>query len=290
MITSYNNKSVREVMQLSQKAKARSKQDLFVAEGIKMFEEAPKDRICKVYIAQRAQEELWAQYGGQLSGLSCEIVADEVFDKMSDTKTPQGILCLVRQFHYNIEEMFGKRHRTIYVNGDMAGRKSCKKKTEQSVAKNKDHMLFIILEDLQDPGNLGTIFRVAEGAGATGILMSRQTVDIYNPKTIRSTMGSIYRVPFLYTDDLHGAIRMLRENGIYVYAAHLNGRKAYDECDYRRGSAFLVGNESNGLQEGTVQCADESLRIPMEGSVESLNAAVASSILLYEAYRQRRKG
>lgn len=290
MITSYNNKSVKEIIQLSQRAKARNKQDLFVVEGIKMFEEAPKDRICKVYIAKRAEEELRLQYEDQLSGLSCETVADEVFDKMSDTKTPQGILCLVRQFHYSMEELLGKKRRTVYINGDMAARKKRKEEAGEGAVKNKNRMLFIILEDLQDPGNLGTIFRVAEGAGITGIIMSSQTVDLYNPKTIRSTMGSVYRVPFLYTDDLQGAIHKLRENGIHVYAAHLSGRKNYDEYDYRTGSAFLVGNESKGLREDTVRCADESLRIPMEGNVESLNAAVASSILLYEAYRQRRSG
>ena len=263
MITSYNNKSVREVIQLNQRAKARNKQDLFVVEGIKMFIEAPKDRIQRVYIAQRAEDELRGEYGDKLSGLSVEIVADDVFDKMSDTKTPQGILCLVRQFHYELEELL-------------------------AAVNDKKHLLFILLEDLQDPGNLGTVFRTGEGAGADGIIMSSQTVDIYNPKTIRSTMGSVYRVPFLYTDDLCGMIRMLQQHNIIVYAAHLGGTKHYDEYDYCHGTAFLVGNEGNGLKKETADCADEQLRIPMEGQVESLNAAVASSILLYEAYRQRR--
>lgn len=265
MITSYGNKSVREVIQLNQKAKAREKQDLFVVEGVKMFAEAPTERIHRVYIARRAEADIRSMYDDKLSGLSVEIVADEVFDKMSDTKTPQGILCLIRQFHYDINEL-------------LAG------------TENKKHTLFILLEDLQDPGNLGTIFRTGEGAGVDGIIMSRRTVDIYNPKTIRSTMGSVYRVPFLYTDDLGETIRTLQGRGINVFAAHLGGIGYYDEYDYRGGSAFLIGNEGNGLREETAACADEYLRIPMEGQVESLNAAVASSILLYEAYRQRRKG
>lgn len=263
MITSYNNKSVREVIQLNQRAKARDKQDLFIVEGIKMFSEAPEDRIQRVYIAQRAEGELRCEYGNKLNRLSVEIVADDVFDKMSDTKTPQGILCLVRQFHYGIEELL--------VNTN-----------------DKKHVLYILLEDLQDPGNLGTVFRTGEAAGVDGIIMSSQTVDVYNPKTIRSTMGSVYRVPFLYTDDLCGMIRVLQQHHITVYAAHLGGMKNYDEYDYCQGTAFLVGNEGNGLKEETAGCADERLRIPMEGQVESLNAAVASSILLYEAYRQRR--
>ena len=228
-----------------------------------MFAEAPADRIHRVYIAQRAWEDLRSAYGNKLHKLSVEVVADDVFDKMSDTKTPQGILCLVRQFHYNIEEMFSTR-------------------------KDKQQALFVILEDLQDPGNLGTVFRTGEGAGVNGIIMSSQTVDIYNPKTIRSTMGSVYRVPFLYTDDLCGTIHVLQKHDIRVYAAHLGGTRFYDGHDYCRGTAFLVGNEGNGLRRETADCADELIRIPMEGNVESLNAAVASAILLYEAYRQRR--
>lgn len=263
MITSHSNKSVREVIQLNQKAKARNRQGLFVVEGIKMFAEAPEDRIERVYIAKRAETDLRSSYGDKLDRLSVEIVSDDVFDRMSDTQTPQGILCLVRQFQYSIEDLLETVH-------------------------DKKHILFILLEDLQDPGNLGTIFRTGEGAGVDGIIMSRQTVDIYNPKTIRSTMGSVYRVPFFYTDDLCETIRTLRENDITVYAAHLESTRYYDEYDYCRGTAFLVGNEGNGLRGETAGCADEYLRIPMEGSVESLNAAVASSILLYEAHRQRR--
>lgn len=263
MITSYSNKSVREVIQLNQKAKVRNAQGLFVVEGIKMFAEAPEERIHKVYVAQRAETDLRNAYREKMDKLSVEIVADDVFDKMSDTKTPQGILCLVRQFHYGLEELL-------------------------AASKNKKHMLLVLLEDLQDPGNLGTIFRTGEGCGADGIIMSSRTVDVYNPKVIRSTMGSVYRVPFLYTDDLSGTIRTLQEHDVSVYAAHLDGAKYYDEYDYQGGTAFLIGNEGNGLRKETTECADRLLRIPMEGEVESLNAAVASSVLMYEAYRQRR--
>lgn len=285
MITSFNNKAVRDVVQLNQKAKARDKQGLFVAEGVKMFAEAPTGRIAKVYIAQRMEEELREKYEDKLGKLSCETVADEVFDKMSDTKTPQGVLCLIRQFHYDIEDMLAGKYRrnnqgmSIVMNDD-----------SHTETKDKKQMLFIVLEDMQDPGNLGTVFRTGEGAGVDGIIMSGRTVDVYNPKTIRSTMGSVYRVPFLYAEDICAAIRTLQQHGICVYAAQLKKSKSYDMFDYRKGTAFLIGNESNGLKEETAECADAYLRIPMEGRVESLNAAVASSILLYEAYRQRRDG
>lgn len=263
MITSLHNKDVKAVAALAAKKKERDRQGLFIVEGPKMFGEAPAERIARVYLAQGAEAQMREQYGEKLAALSCETVSDEVFAKMSDTKTPQGILCLVRQQQYYIEEI---------LRGE-----------------NGERPLFIILEDIQDPGNLGTIFRTAEAAGADGVIMSSRTADVYNPKTIRSTMGSVYRVPFLYVEDLSSIIKRMREKGVSVYAAHLGGGAAYDECSYRKGTAFLIGNEANGLREETAACADTLITIPMEGRVESLNAAVASSVLLFEAHRQRRK-
>lgn len=138
MITSVHNKCIKETVALLAKKKERDRRGLFVVEGGKMFGEAPTEQITRVYLAQSAEKEMYAQYGDKLSGLSCEMVADEVFARMSDTVTPQGILCLVRQQHYNIEEIL-QNH-------------------------NEKQMLFIILEEIQDPGNLGTIFRTAEAA------------------------------------------------------------------------------------------------------------------------------
>ena len=148
----------------------------------------------------------------------------------------------------------------------------------------------MILENLQDPGNLGTILRAGEGAGITGVIMSRDTVDIYNPKVVRSTMGSAFRVPFLYTDDLPGTVRELKAGGIRLFAAHLEGRNNYEEEDYTGNTGFLIGNEGNGLTEELSAAADAWVKIPMAGKVESLNAAVAASILMFETARQRRSG
>ena len=186
-------------------------------------------------------------------------VTDDVMKSMSDTQTPQGILCVVKQPSCVIEDIMG----------------------------NKKSHLLLILEGLQDPGNLGTIFRTSEAAGVTGIIMSRDTVDIYNPKTIRSTMGLIYRVPFIYSEDLYTDLDKLRAHGISVYAAYLTGSVSYDKCDYRSDTAFLIGNEGNGLSDKALSHSDTRVRIPMEGSVESLNAAVSAAVLMYEAHRQR---
>lgn len=116
------------------------------------------------------------------------------------------------------------------------------------------------------------MFRTGEGAGISGVILSRDTVDLFNPKTIRSTMGSVYRVPFLIADDLEAVIGEMKKQGVHLYAAHLKGEQSYDRFDYRESTAFLIGNEGNGLSERTASLADTYVRIPMEGKVESLNA------------------
>ncbi len=119
--------------------------------------------------------------------------------------------------------------------------------------------------------------------------MDRNTVDVYNPKTIRSTMGSIYRIPFIIADDLKATVEGLKKNKISVYAAHLEGSVEYDKPDYSKGTAFMIGNEGNGLTPELTRTADQYIRIPMGGQLESLNAAMAAGILMYEANRQRRQ-
>lgn len=147
----------------------------------------------------------------------------------------------------------------------------------------------LVLDNIQDPGNLGTIFRTAEAAGVTGVFLSRDCADIYNPKTVRSTMGAIFRQPFVYVEDLPGAISRMKEKGICVFAAHLQGERSYDREDYRKKTAFLVGNEGNGLRREVEEMADVRVRIPMAGRAESLNAAIAAGVLMFEVARQRRE-
>ena len=113
-------------------------------------------------------------------------------------------------------------------------------------------------------------------------------MDLYNPKTIRSTMGSIYRMPCLYVDDVPELLGQMKQEKIRTFAAHLEGKRAYDEEDYIGGCAFLMGNEGNGLRREVAELADTWIRIPMEGEVESLNVAIASTVLMFEAGRQRR--
>ena len=147
--------------------------------------------------------------------------------------------------------------------------------------------LLLVLDNLQDPGNLGTILRAGEAAGVTGVIMSHDCVDIYNPKVIRSTMGSVYRMPFVYVEHLPETLEVLAEAGIHSYAAHLKGIVWYDEQSYVGGTAFLIGNEGNGLTDKLTDKVQKKIKIPMCGKVESLNAAMASGLLVCEARRQR---
>ncbi len=258
MITSTGSSQVKHVLLLQKKSKARKEYQEFVVEGAKMVLEAPKDRIVKVYVSEtygNNNKELLEKLA--LGQEKLEIVSDNIFAHMSDTRTPQGIMAIIKMRCYNIEEII------------------------------LDKALIIGIENLQDPGNLGTIMRMGEGAGVTGIIMSAGTTDIYNPKTIRSTMGSIYRVPFMYADNFVETIKMLQNRGVSVYAAYLKTRFNYTEPDYTKPTAFIIGNEGNGITEAAAAAADTLVKIPMEGSVESLNAAIACTVLTYEAVRQR---
>lgn len=258
MITSTTNKKVKQLVALSQKSKARREADSFIVEGSKMFLEAPKSWIKEVYISESFEKK--CSFLDTLKEIGYETVSDEVFQKISDTKTPQGILSVLKQPHYTMETLL-----------------------------KKETPLLVVLEDIQDPGNLGTIFRAGEGAGIDGVIMTKETADLFNPKVIRSTMGSIYRVPYLYTDNLQETLQLLHQKGVATYAAHLEDSVCYDEPDYKRATAFLIGNEGNGLKRETADAATQYIKIPMLGQVESLNAAVATAVLMYEAAKQRRK-
>lgn len=255
MITSTSNAQVKQVVSLQTRARTRAETGLFVAEGTKLIKELPESHRIRVfasesYLINKENSDFASQVGA-------EPIPDVVFRHMSDMKTPQGILAVARQQKYTLEDLFS--------GGPV-----------------------MVLESIQDPGNLGTILRTGEAAGIGGVLANRDTADRYNPKVVRATMGAIYRVPYCVSDDLATSVKALKNRGFQVYAAHLKGTSFYDQENYRKPTAFLIGNEGNGLTEALAQLADTYIRIPMEGKVESLNAAVAASILMYESHRQNR--
>ena len=181
----------------------------------------------------------------------------------ADGQRAQGILAVIRREDARLESLFEKRDGT--------------------------EPFLIVLDHLQDPGNLGTILRTAEGAGATGVILTKDCADLYQPKTIRSTMGAIYRMPAVIVEDLKATLGKMKECGIHTYAAHLDDSRFYDEEDYTKATAFLIGNEGNGLPQEICAEAEHRIKIPMHGQVESLNAAMAAGILMYEVCRQRRR-
>ena len=252
--------SIKDIKFLLKNKKARDMQGLFVAEGRKLFLEAPCGAV-EAVLMSRSFAELHPEYLEKIPP-GADVMSDiddGRFASLSDTRTPQGILTVLRQQTFDREQVFAR---------------ACP--------------LILLLENLQDPGNAGTILRTAEAAGVTAVFLTEGSVDLYSPKTTRATMGSIYRVPHFYEPDAVSFLRELSERGIASYAAHLHGVRSYTDCSYRSGSAFIIGNEGNGITDETARAAGTLIRIPMMGRVESLNAAMAAGILMYEAQRQRR--
>lgn len=270
MITSTSNNKIKNVVQLISSSKARREQMAFISEGIKMFMEAPllcikevfisEELLDKINIAERYDDndeegQLLKKCGEKLKTTGYTDVSAQVFKKMSDTMTPQGILTVVRKEQFKLSELM--------------------------YSKDRSELHILILENIQDPGNLGTMIRTAEAAGYDFIMANAGTVDMYNPKVIRSTMGSIYRVPVVYTADLTGDIKSIKDKGVKVLAAHLKGKRSFLEVDAGQRLAVMIGNEGKGLTDETAALADEYVKIPMKGQVESLNAAVAAALLMF---------
>ncbi len=273
MISSSTNAQIKYLVKLQEKGSVRHEDKVFVCEGKKMFLEVlnyARKSIIKAYFSESFFK-LWQKEAEpkELLDISYEIVSDSVLKEVSKTVTPQGVLAIVRQPEYTLDNMI--------------------KGTSKKDVKSEKKVRLLLLENLRDPGNLGTILRTAEGAGITGVILSRESVDVFNPKVIRSTMGAIYRVPFFYAPDFYDLLCTLNEQEIKIFAAHLAGSVEYDAVKYPDRTAIMIGNEANGLTSKACELAAGKIRIPMEGSVESLNAAVAAALLMYEVYRQGKR-
>ncbi len=239
------NRQFKEIRALIERGSARKKTGLFTGEGERFFEEIPEELIEKVVVSQ--------SYLEKHPDTDAFVLEDEAYRKLCDTKHPQGILAVI------------KKPATAPV--DIVSLASADGTT-------------MILEGLQDPGNLGTIIRTSEAAGVNCVVMDRNTVDIFSPKVVRSTMGSIFRVPFIYTDDLKNLLSKLREKGVALYAADLAG-KDMKSVKLEKKRAFAIGNEGAGLSKEISDLCDAKIRIPMKGKIDSLNAAVAAALLMY---------
>jgi TrmH family RNA methyltransferase len=250
-LESINNKQIKQTIALANK-RERDKTGLFVLEGERLVSEITDINQIEYVIVSES-------YKGQYPSTNkiC-LTSDSLFAKLSETVNPQGIVAVCHKFKYNTEDAF-----------------------------NSKNPLFVILENVQDPGNLGTIIRTADAAGFDGVFLSKGTVDLYNPKVVRSTMGSIFHLPIYTGIDVAEIITQCKRHNVQTLAAHLGGVNMPYDIALTRPTAILIGNEGAGLTPETATMADELVRIPMPGKAESMNASIAAGILIYEAVRQR---
>ena len=258
LISSSENELIKKVKKLKEK-KYRDEDGIFVIEGAKIIEEAINEKadIQNIFVC----EELTKSNSENLLEIVENIcknnevieVTKKVFELLSDVKNPQGILATV------------------------------KKEKNENI--QYDDNFFLLLDGIQDPGNIGTIIRTADSLNIKQIIVSNDTADVYNPKVLRSTMGTIFRVNVIYTN-LKDAVEKLKENGITVYATDLKTDKSIYDVDYKK-SAVVIGNEANGVSSEVLNSSSRRIKIPMLGKTESLNASVAAGIIMYEAFRKR---
>lgn len=260
-IESSSNKIIKEIRSLNKK-KNRIKRGLYFIEGIRIVEDAIKSEEDIEYVLY--SDKLFdVQMGKELLDFidgkyKTYKVNESLFNDVSDTETPQGILAVIKMKNYSIEDIF----------------------TEKD--------FIIILDRLQDPGNMGTIIRSADALGATGIIISKGSVDVYNQKVLRSTMGSLFHIPIIHVEDIKETILKLKEKDIKIFATTLNESKYCYDVDFKKNIAVIIGNEGNGVGSDIYNLSDENIIIPMIGNSESLNVAMASSIIMYEVLRQRK--
>lgn len=260
-------RTVKQAVQLARELKRRKYREAtrrFLIEGINFVGDALKSGIRVDYllitekIRQRQKGRMFLQHA-----LSREIpfffVKEDILARLADTENPQGVLAVASMPVWDENEV-------------IAG----------------ENALLLALDSIQDPGNLGTIIRSGDGVGVNGVFLGGGTVDIYNPKVLRSTMGSVFRVPAFPKTDLMPLIQNLREMGFSIVAADPRANFKYYQADFRKGRFLvLIGNESHGISPALLELVDLGVCIPLRKEVESLNAAVATALILYEVFRQR---
>ena len=258
VITSKDNEIIKNIKKLKEK-KYRDEENKFIVEGIKMVEEAINEnaKISKVVICEDCindgsikQELLY-----EIAKHDCIYVSEKVFATITDVTTPQGILAVVE-----------------------------KENGEDNISYNED--VIVVLDGIQDPGNLGTILRTVDSVNLKQIILSEKTADPYNPKVVRSTMGAIYRVNIVRTKNICDTLKNIKKHKYDIVATSLETDKSIYDIKYKK-KVIVIGNEANGVSKEVLDLANEKVKIPMLGKTESLNAAVATGIILYEYVRTK---
>ncbi|OUL36814.1 rRNA methyltransferase [Nostoc sp. T09] len=256
MLTSLQNSLVKQIRKLHS-TKERHKQHLFLLEGTHLLEEAcavnyPLVAVCCTPEWQSAHPALWEEACSRCD--RAEIVSEEVLEAIATTVQPDGVVATAKR---------SDRQTQLPVTG-----------------------IVLAVETLQDPGNLGTIIRTAAAAGASGLWLSGDSVDLDNPKVLRASAGQWFRLAMAVTEDLKTTIQQSQQAGMQVVATLPSATLTYWEVDWRKPSLILLGNEGAGLSAEIAAMADRQVKIPLSPGVESLNVAIAAALMLYEAQRQ----
>ncbi|GAB4258057.1 TrmH family RNA methyltransferase [Thermincola ferriacetica] len=262
-ITSAKNMRIMYLQSLLQK-KYRDREGKFLVEGLRFVQEALQSGadIEELILAAGVLEKNPSFQSIISDKIPITIIADQLFKKITDTETPQGIAALVRKKEFRAEDLF--------------------------VVANP---FLLIIDKVQDPGNLGTIIRTADAAGVTGVALVKGTADLYNPKTLRATMGSVFHVPIINFDSIEEACHLAKKHGLKLIVTDISkDSSSYLAVDYSEPVALVVGNEASGASSFAIENSDYRVVIKMPGKAESLNVSVATGIILFEAARQRACG
>ncbi len=261
VITSKENETIKHIKKLKEK-KYRDMFGEFIIEGAKMIEEALQEEaiIKSIIICDdcKTQGTLSNELMYEIAKQDCIYVEEKIFSSITDVVNPQGIMAVIEK----------PDHKDVQIDFDAD--------------------VFLLLDNIQDPGNIGTILRTADSLNMKQIIVSKNTADIYNLKVVRSTMGAIFRVNVIEVDDLTKLIKELKKRKITICATDLKTDNSIYDISYKK-TAIVVGNEANGVSEEILALANKKIKIPMIGKAESLNVAVATSIILYEAFKNMGK-
>jgi len=258
VITSKDNEVIKSIRKLKDK-KYREIENKYIVEGIKLIKEAIEEnaKIDTVVVCEDCLENdtIEQKLLYEIAKYNCVYVSEKVFSAVTEVTNPQGILAVVN-----------------------------KENREEDI--NYEEDVIVVLDGIQDPGNLGTILRTVDSVGLTQIVVSNKTADAYNPKVVRSTMGAIYRVKVIESNDLVKTLKEMKKHKYKVLATSLETEKSLYDIDFSK-KVIVIGNEANGVSKEILEIADEKIKIPMLGKTESLNASVATGVILYEYVRKK---
>lgn len=258
VITSKDNELVKHIKKLKDK-KYRDENNEYIVEGVKLIEEAVKEnaKIKKMIVCEDTTRtyEIPTNVMLEIAKYECVYVTDKIFSSITQVTNPQGIMAIIE-----------------------------KKAENQEIDFSQD--IIVALDDVQDPGNLGTILRTVDSIGLNQIIVSKGTADSFNSKVVRSTMGAIFRIKVIEVEDLKQTIKIIKKQNFKLMVTSLQTENSIYNIDFNK-KIIVIGNEANGVSKEIQEMADEKAKIPMLGKTESLNASVAAGIVMYEYVRQK---